>query len=158
MRRFLPLLLLYPSWLAFLAVHELGHVLHALWSGATGIRVDLPLFGFSRTNIASNPSPLFVAWGGVIWGTLLPLLLLLVIPRRWFTTRRYCQAFAGLCLIGNGAYLGIGWIDRVGDAGDLMRRGTSHWVLVSAGLPMVTLGLWQWHRLETTVPSHQEGL
>jgi len=45
---------IFLSWLAMMAVHELGHVLHAWASGGVVERVSLPLLSFSRTTI--NPS------------------------------------------------------------------------------------------------------
>src|SRR4051812_11065403 len=68
----------YPAWLAMSALHEAGHVLHALASGGRVDRVHFPLAGFSRTDLAHNPHPLLVAWGGPAWGCLIPLALLAV--------------------------------------------------------------------------------
>lgn len=53
----------YGAWIAMLAVHEAGHVLHAWLSGGQVRRVVIPLVGFSETDVSPNPSPLFVAWG-----------------------------------------------------------------------------------------------
>ena len=61
------------SWLLMLAVHESGHVLQGWLSGAKLDAVHLPLFGFSQTDFIVNPHPLFVAWGGAWWGSVLPL-------------------------------------------------------------------------------------
>ena len=152
-RRLLPFVLwlaaAYPAWLGLQAVHELGHVLHAVASGGRVAHVDLPLVGFSRTDVSPNPHPLFVAWGGVAGGTLLPLAAWCLAPRRWGRVRTAAGAFAGACLVGNGAYLAVGQGDRVGDAGDLMKWGTPAWVLIVVGLAGVAAGLWVWHRLTT---------
>ncbi len=140
-------LLLVGSWLALMAVHEGGHVLHAWLSGGRVARVEIPLLGFSRTDLAENPHPLFVAWGGALWGCLLPSALLgLVVAtgRRW---RQIALFFAGLCLIANGAYLAIGQFSGAGDAGDLVRLGTPRWVLVMFGVITAPAGLYCWHRL-----------
>jgi hypothetical protein len=137
----------YPAWLAFEAVHEAGHVLHAWLSGGHVVLVDLPLLGFSRTDVSPNPYPLFVAAGGVAWGSLIPLVIWAVHPRHWSTSSRVCQFYAGLCAIGNGAYLAIGWIDRTGDAGDLMKHGAPVVVIAGAGTLLLATGLWMWHDL-----------
>ena len=155
---FAPLLCLaaaaYPAWLGFQAVHELGHVLHAVASGGRVSHVDLPLVGFSRTDVSPNPHPLFVAWGGVLWVSLLPVIAWRRVPRRFRATRSAAGAFAGICLVGNGAYLTVGWVNRVGDAGDLMKWGTPAWLVAGAGLVGVAAGLWVWHRLPgTAVPT-----
>jgi hypothetical protein len=96
------------SWQGMLAVHELGHVINAWLSGGTVTKVDLPLIGFSQTHVLPNPHHQFTAWGGALWGTLLPLVL-------WAVTRRCAKAFgflaaffAGFCLIANGVYLAAG--------------------------------------------------
>jgi hypothetical protein len=65
--------LLYASWLAMMAIHELGHVLHAWLSGGTVSLVYLRPFEFSRTDLSVNPHPQFVAWGGPLWGCVIPL-------------------------------------------------------------------------------------
>ena len=56
----------YVAWLAMLAVHEAGHVLHAAATGGKVVRVELPLLGFSQTHVAPNPRPAVVAWGGAL--------------------------------------------------------------------------------------------
>lgn len=141
------LLLFYPAWLLLELLHEAGHVLHALLSGGTRIKIHLPLLGFSRTDVGINPHPLFVAIGGAIWGCILPVLFAVAIPRSWSRLRMTAFAFAGLCSIANGAYLAVGWVDRVGDAGDLMRHGLPVWALIGIGASMIVSGLWMWHRL-----------
>ena len=153
--RLFALVLLYPAWLSLQLFHELGHVLHAWLSGARGIRMTVPLLGFSKTDVDFNPHPAIVAWGGPVWGVVIPMLLWLTIPRRWTAVHWLIQGFSGLCLIGNGAYLAVGWIDRIGDAGDLMRQGTPHWALIAVGLPMVVIGLWMWHRMGAADPQRR---
>lgn len=141
------LLLIYVSWLAMLAVHELGHVIHAYFSGG---RVSLVYFHpleFSRTDLSINRHPQFVAWGGPIWGSLLPLLAYGLTRRARPGVRKLACFFAGFCLIVNGVYIGIGWIDKAGDAGTLLRTGASLWVMTIAGLLAFGSGLYLWHRL-----------
>ena len=146
-RSFLILLAVYPAWLLLQVVHESGHVLHAWFSGAVVAHVDVPLLGFSRTEVSNNDHPQFTAWGGAIWGSLLPLLSWLAAPRRSIRLRRALQAFAGLCLIANGVYLGVGWIEKAGDAADLLKHGAPLWTLLVTGAVMAATGLWLWHDL-----------
>ena len=157
-------LALYPAWLAMMALHETGHVLHAWFSGVKVASVDLPLLGFSQTHLGRNPHPGFVAWGGAIWGSAIPLALhALLHVRRTHVPRAVAiaaQFFAGFCLIANGAYLGVGWLTRAGDAGDLVDLGNPPWVLVAFGFTTVTAGLYLWHRLglpPTHAPKHDGG-
>lgn len=56
-------------------------------------------------------------------------------------------SLAGFCLIANGVYLGIGAIDPVGDARDLIQLGTPRWALVLFGIAAGLPGLWIWHRI-----------
>ena len=143
--RLLSLAALYPAWLLFEVVHESGHVLHAWVSGGTVERLELPLAGFSRTVLSLNPHPLFVAVGGPLWGALLPLAIVSAVPRRWAAARRAASAFAGLCCVGNGTYVAVGWTQSAGDAADLVRLGTPVATLVLAGSAAVAAGLWLWH-------------
>lgn len=138
---------LYLCWLAMMAVHELGHVLHACISGGRVAAVYVPLLGFSRTELAENPHPQFVAWGGPLWGCLLPLAAYLLSRRLLLTARKLVCFFVGFCLAANGAYLAFGWIDRAGDAGTLLRHGAPLWTLISAGLLALAGGMLLWHSL-----------
>ena len=147
------LLALYPCWLGMMVVHELGHVLHAWVSGGTVSAVRIPPAGFSVTEFSTNPRPHFVAWGGPLWGCVLPLLAWALFRLRRWRGWRAAQFFAGFCLVANGAYLGAGWINRVGDAGDLMGFGTPAWVLVVFGAAATSAGLYAWHRLGAPGPS-----
>jgi hypothetical protein len=133
-------------------LHELGHILHALLTGGHITHLSLPLLGFSRTDISPNPYPQFVAWGGPLWGALLPLLLLLLTPRTLTRTRNAARLFAGFCLISNGAYLALGPLMTAGDAHDLLRHGAPAWTLVTSGLAALTAGLYLWHRATRPAP------
>ncbi len=138
---------LYPTWLGMMAVHEFGHALHGWLSGAQVDHVSLPPLGFSQTFFAHNPHPHFVAWGGPVWGALLPLAAWAIFhPMRW-RGRDLLGFVAGFCLIANGAYIGIGWISMTGDAGDLVDYGTPVWVMVLFGAVCSMAGLYIWHRL-----------
>jgi hypothetical protein len=135
------------SWQVMQIVHELGHVLHAWWSGGTVTAVVLHPLALSRTDVSPNPSPHFVAWGGAVWGVLLPI-------AAWAGARRlrlpglHVFAFlAGFCLIANGAYLGCGVWYPAGDAADLIDLGTPAWVLGSFGVATVGAGFCFWNGL-----------
>ncbi|HQL53817.1 MAG TPA: hypothetical protein PLQ87_03855, partial [Phycisphaerae bacterium] len=108
---------LYGSWLGMMSVHEAGHVLHARITGGKVSRVAIPLWGFSRTDVTPNPHPLFVAWGGPLWGCLLPTVILGATRVARMPDRRLPLFFAGFCLVANGAYLALGLPARAGDAG-----------------------------------------
>lgn len=135
------------SWLAMQAVHEAGHVLHAWLSGGSVARVVLDPLELSRTEFTRNPRPLFVAWGGVLWGSGVPAVLLVMAPRLRPHLRQLGKFFAGFCLVANGVYLLGGTLTRAGDPGDLIRFGTVVPLLVLMGLAVASAGLLVWHRL-----------
>jgi hypothetical protein len=135
------------SWLSMQAVHELGHVLAAIVSGGTIEEVILHPSTISQTRIAVNPHPLFVAWMGPVVGVVLPAAALLVAC--WFKLRGWyvLQFFCGFCLIANGAYLAIGSVGHIGDAGDLIHHGAPVVLLWLFGVITIPLGLWMWNGL-----------
>lgn len=147
LRRFTILLALYPAWLAMMALHEGGHVLHAVVSGGRVARVTIPLLGFSYTELSSNPWPGFVAWGGPVWGSVIPLVAWLLarrVVRRWAFA---FQFFAGFCLIANGVYIAAATPEAIGDAETLLRTGTPAVVLYAFGATVAMAGLYLWHDL-----------
>ena len=135
------------SWLAMQAVHELGHVLHALVSGGSLERVVLRPLAISRTDVSPNPHPQFVAWGGVVWGTIVPLGLFVIARRSARGWVHLAGFFAGFCCVANGLYLAAGSFSKVGDAGELLRHGAARWELFLFGFPVTAIGLWLWHGL-----------
>jgi hypothetical protein len=135
------------SWLLMMAMHEAGHVLHAWVSGGRVDHVELRPWTISRTDVGRNPHPLFVAWGGPIWGCLLPLSVWLAARLVRFRFDYLLRFFAGFCLIANGAYIGIGAVVGVGDAGDMLRHGCPVWAAVVFGFPAIACGLYLWHGL-----------
>jgi len=135
------------SWLAMMVVHEVGHVIHALLSGGVVAKVVLCPWEFTRTDVSPNPAPLFVAWGGAIWGVVIPIALWLV-ARMVVSSYAYLMAFfAGSCCVANGAYIGVGSVGGAGDAGDLLRHGAVHWQLLVYGVTTVAVGLCFWNGL-----------
>ncbi|MEZ6062577.1 MAG: hypothetical protein R3C19_19720 [Planctomycetaceae bacterium] len=140
------LLIAANCWLWMQGVHELGHVIAAKLSGGSVSKVVWWPTSISRTDVDPNPHPLIVCWSGPLFGSLLPL-----IAAMWLAAagRRSSAAkfFAGFCLIANGAYLSVGSIDGVGDAGTLLSLGAPVAVLWSVGGVFVFGGLLIWHRL-----------
>ena len=129
------------SWLWMQAVHELGHVLHAWATGGTVQRVVLHPMAISFTDVRPNPQPLAVAWGGVLWGCLLPLL---VWAGSYAFLRRYAwlaQFFAGFCLIANGVYLAAAMWEPVGDVRTLQQLATPLWLMSAVGVFVAAAGI-----------------
>jgi hypothetical protein len=132
-------------WLGMQIVHEFGHVLGAGVTGGEVRRVVLRPWTISRTDLGHNPEPLLVSWAGPAFGAAAPVaawLMGLLVRAPGVYLLRF---FAGFCLIANGAYLGGGALDRVGDAGDLQRHGAALWPLLLFAALTVPAGLWLWH-------------
>lgn len=130
-----------------MAVHELGHVIHAALSGGRVAAVYFHPWDLSRTDLSVNPHPQFVAWGGPIWGCLIPLAIFSLLVLLRLPGRRATAAFAGFCLIANGGYIGAGWAIGAGDAGTLLRQGASEAAMMAFGFAAILTGLSIWHRL-----------
>src|SRR5262249_47830389 len=92
-----------------------------------------------------NPHPLVVVWAGPVLGVLLPLALWGVAALLRLPGAFVLRFFAGFCLIANGAYLGVGSFDRIGDCGEMLRHGSALWHLWLLGAATVPVGLWLWH-------------
>jgi hypothetical protein len=134
-------------WLAMQVAHELGHVLLAWATKGEVTKVALHPLIMSRTDLAENPHPLAVVWGGPLLGSLLPLLA--------FAIASLCRArgvylfrfFAGFCLVANGVYIGAGWLLANGaDPGVMLENGSPKWLLAAFGLLTFPAGLYLWHR------------
>jgi hypothetical protein len=134
------------SWLGMQAVHEFGHVLGAWLTGGDVARVVLHPLTISRTDLAHNPQPLIVVWLGPVVGVLLPLAMWFVAALVRMPGAFLLRFFAGFCLIGNGAYIGVGSFDGIGDCGAMLRHGSALGQLWLFGVVTVPCGLALWHR------------
>ena len=130
------------SWLAMQVVHEAGHVLLARLTGAEVTKVALHPLIMSRTDLAEDPHPLAVVWGGPLVGSLFPLLLFaLAAVFRW-PGAYLLRFFAGFCLIANGVYIGIGHFLADGaDPWVMMENGSPRWLLVLFGAAAFPVGM-----------------
>lgn len=143
-------------------VHELGHAVAAWMSGGRVTCIVWHISAISRTEVSPNPFPLLVCWSGPIAGCGIPLLLLLL-PQKWTYRQRATLAFfAGFCLIANGSYLAFGSVDRIGDAGVLLKFETPAALLWLVGGVAILMGLGIWHSIgkladlwNTTITWHQ---
>ena len=137
------------------AVHELGHVLAAWYSGAVVERVVL--LPISRTDTAHVEYPLFVYGAGAVFGAVFPVLLWLLAVGLRLKTAYLFRFFAGFCLVANGAYIG-GDFSVVGptDAGLLIEHGANRLLLVLFGVLGMSSGLFLWHGQSRFFFSQQE--
>jgi hypothetical protein len=137
---FLPL-----SWLSMMAVHEFGHVLCAWATHGVVAKVVLHPLSLSRTEVSVNPHPLFVVWGGPLFGCIAPLLLWLLWKRLHSRGEFLSRCFAGFCFVANGVYIGTGAFVPVGDAADMLLNGSPTWLLLLFGAIACVSGLLLWN-------------
>jgi hypothetical protein len=135
------------SWLGMQLVHESGHVLAAWLTGGRVVKVVFHPLTISRTDVAPSPHPLLVVWAGPVVGVVVPVGAWLGVRALRLPGAYLGRFFAGFCLIANGAYIGAGSFDRVGDCGEMLRHGSPLWALWLFGVAAVAAGLGMWHRL-----------
>ena len=133
-------------WFGMLVMHEMGHVIGALITGGTVERVVLHPLTISSTHVSPNPSPSVVVWLGPIWGATFPLAIAWLCPAETFW-RALAVFFAGFCLIANGAYIGLGSFEQIGDCKEMADTGTSAGSMIALGLMCVPSGFYLWHGL-----------
>ena len=126
-------------------VHEFGHVAAAWLTGGEVSQVVIHPLTISRTDLARNPDPLLVVWAGPVLGCVLPLVAWGLAEALGWSWTYLLRFFAGFWLIANGAYIGVGSFDRIGDAGGMLQHGSPIWSLWVFGLFTVPTGFALWH-------------
>jgi hypothetical protein len=135
------------SWLAMQVVHETGHVIVARVTGAEVTKVALHPVIISRTDVAENPHPLAVVWGGPLFGCLIPLSLFGLAAALRTPGIYLFRFFAGFCLVANGVYIGLGpFLADGADPQVMTESGSPRWLLAVFGVSALSLGLYLWHR------------
>jgi hypothetical protein len=135
------------SWLGMQVVHESGHVIVTRLTGGEVTRVALHPLIISRTDVAENPHPLAVVWGGPLLGSLIPLMLFGLATALRAPGLYLFRFFAGFCLVANGVYIGLG--PFLADGADplvMTENGSPRWLLAVFGLSATSLGLYLWPR------------
>lgn len=128
-------------------VHETGHIVGAVVSGGKIESIILSPVTISQTVLSRNPSPLTVVWLGPLIGVIVPTLVWVAVPNRFPNLKRHVQFFAGFCLIANGAYIGAGSIELIGDCKQMYQSGTPRWAMILFGLLASVAGLFTWHQI-----------
>jgi len=135
------------SWYGMMAVHEAGHCLGAVATGARIETVEIPLAGFSRTDFSGGSCPLLVVWAGPVVGAFLPVALLALLRVVGPRARHAVLFSVGFCLLANGAYIGMGASAALGDCRQLAQYGSPKWTMVAFGSVAFACGLYMWHRM-----------
>ncbi len=124
-------------------LHEIGHIVAGLLTGAKIESVELFPWQLSRTGFSVNPHPGIVVWSGPAGGIVLALLFWCIL-RRWKYV--HClRFFAGFNLVANGLYIGIGGFGRVGDCFEMLKTGTPLWAMVLFGIAATVAGILTWN-------------
>lgn len=134
------------SWLGMQWVHEAGHILAAMATGAKVERVVLHPLGISRTDLHEVTWPLVTTWAGPIVGIVVPVIAWVAVSLLKVKSSSLFRFFAGFCCVANGVYLGLGSFDGIGDAGELLKHGAPAWHLWAFGVIATAIGLLLWHR------------
>jgi len=131
---------------ASLALHECGHAVAMMLTGAGVERITLHPFSWSYAYAASVPTvpngEAIATWAGPLGGAAIGIVLLLVVWR-WRSTSLFPLLLLGaICLLHNGFYL---ITDTVlaggGDATDLIQLGTPTWFVVLTGALLAIAGM-----------------
>lgn len=132
-------------WLAFLAIHEFGHVVAAWITGGTVSYVVLHPLRLSMTVLDVNPHPACVGWGGPLLGVMIPFVCYAVALLLRWNQSYLLRFFCGFCCVGNGSYLLVDAFAQSGDGATLVHAGTSRWMLVLFGLVVTPVGFALWN-------------
>jgi len=124
------------AWAVMVLAHELGHILVGWAGGGKLVRADLRPWALPHSLFAPDPYPLATLWGGPILGVAIPVVLALVISRRW------AWFIADFCLIANGTYLALaGWGGEPHlDTPRLIAAGAAWWQIVFYCLVTIPIG------------------
>lgn len=133
------------AWWPMMAIHELGHVIGSMFSGASIERIVLWPWGISETIRTGSKAPLVDTWFGPVFGVVAPAMVYYCFKNRGFRGRSLLGFFCGFCFVSNGLYIGVGWIDSVGDSGDLVQLGSPVELLLVFGIGCLTIGMILWH-------------
>jgi hypothetical protein len=97
--------LLSASWCVMVITHEGGHVIGGVLAGGTLRHADLRPWTLPHSHFDPDPYPLLTLWAGPLLGVLVPVAIAAAIRRRW------AWFIGNFCLLGNGAYLAVAWVN-----------------------------------------------
>jgi hypothetical protein len=128
---------------ASITLHELGHAIAYWISGATVRYIIIHPFSWSYCMPGSASAyPNFTTWGGVVFGTLMGLLLVIIVWR-WRGPYVMLAFMTGtVACLHNGFYLIFSCLaESKGDATRLILGGTPKVVVIAVGLLMFGIGI-----------------
>ena len=144
-------------WYPMSLVHEIGHCLSVTINGGS-INGVVWRYGFlSETLRSGSNHPIIDIWSGPLFGTFIPLMIWFIF--RNFSFGQYLQWFASICLIGNGLYLGFGWLESGTDSYDLILNDVGLIPIMGLGSILFILGLFllMWSKPHPNQSLHGSG-
>ncbi|HBC89185.1 MAG TPA: hypothetical protein DCZ94_19775 [Lentisphaeria bacterium] len=127
------------GWFPLQLLHEAGHIISCKFNGGTVHKIAFHFNVFTETIREGSAHPVIDIWMGPIVGIILPLLLLLIPAKK--DIKEILVLFCAVCLIGNGLYIGLGWLCDGGDGWELIRYKVNLFWLILFGLPATVAGL-----------------
>ncbi|MFZ2657367.1 MAG: hypothetical protein WAX69_20695 [Victivallales bacterium] len=127
------------GWFPLQLLHEVGHIISCKLNGGIVQKIAFHFNIFTETIREGSLHPVADIWMGSIIGILLPFLLLLIPARK--NVKEILVLFCAVCLIGNGLYIGLGWLCDGGDGWELIRYNVNLLWLILFGLPSSLAGM-----------------
>ena len=135
------------SWYFMMVFHETGHIVSVLINGGKIEKVILWPWTISQTIRSGSHHEIIDIWAGPILGIAIPGILCIIFKLISKSFFYYSLFLFGFCLISNGIYFGIGWIDNIGDTGELIELGFPVWPMIVFGVISTISGFIIWHYL-----------
>ncbi len=113
-------------------IHESGHALNAVLTGGSLNKITMSPLSWCYAS-TSGGNETFVVWGGFLWQTIVPTVVLLLL---WYFKSRLSLYALFLVLVSFGAsgvYMIAGAVAGVGDGGSLVRYGVPPFLLLTVG-------------------------
>ncbi|MCP4177698.1 MAG: hypothetical protein GY756_08020 [bacterium] len=131
------------SWWPMMVIHEFGHIISVLIFGGKINKLILYSWKFTYTIRSGSLHPLIDLWAGPVIGVLIPLIFYLI--ARKLRVGFFWGMFSGFCLIANGIYIGIGWINKIGDTKEMINLGSPIYFMLIFSIVCTVSGLFIWH-------------
>ena len=113
-------------------IHESGHALNAVLTGGSLNKITMSPLSWCYA-WTSGGNRIFVIWGGFLWQTIVPTVILLLL---WCFKSRLSLYALFLVLVSfaeSGIYMITGAVAGIGDGGNLVRYGIPPFILLTVG-------------------------
>lgn len=111
-------------------IHESGHALNAVLTGGSLNKITMSPLSWCYT-WTSGGNRIFVIWGGFLWQTIIPIVLLFLCFKSRIAL--YALFLALVSFAESGIYMIAGAAAGIGDGGSLVKLGTPPFILITVG-------------------------